>query len=559
MPLWRAAKQVSRLLPALSGQRLVTAGVVALLGIVLSVAVWVRAESDRRTELTSMLGSIADRTTSRIEWQMQREVDGVRFLTTLVQSGAVGGAPAWPLQAGLILQEYPGLDWVAWVLPDSSVRGFVGRDTSVSMDPEVLRQTRFQLASQATTIHERWNDAYEYHVFAPVTVDTIRMGVIVAQARVDSLWLRRQPSLMGTYTVQLLGEDDRLIPLRVVPDSLAPPWMRMRRTITSPAGSLLRMDVVPPDDFVRQVSSGWPLMFLLTGAFLSFAIGALLIQFMRLRDFSSALERTNRDLDEKLTDLSRRDEELRRLNDDLGERVQVRTGELSRALREVETFNHSVSHDLRSPIGAILNFSVVLEEDHGDRIEPDGRRLLERIRGAAARANQLLDSLAEFSAAEVQPGAIRPLDMKDLAERAYAEALGRESLPEGVRFEVDPLPLALGDPELVHRVFVNLIGNALKYSRDRVARIVRVAGEPGPRENTYRVTDNGCGFDPARASEAFEAFRRLHGNEVEGSGLGLAIVAKIIGRLGGRVWAESDGVSGATFHFTLPPAEGAVS
>jgi signal transduction histidine kinase len=88
---------------------------------------------------------------------------------------------------------------------------------------------------------------------------------------------------------------------------------------------------------------------------------------------------------------------------------------------------------------------------------------------------------------------------------------------------------------------------------------VDVAGESGPRENVYRVKDNGCGFEPSRASEAFEAFRRLHGSDIEGSGLGLAIVAKIIGRLGGRVWAESDGATGACFYFTLPPAEDEVT
>lgn len=535
-------------------ERLTTAGMVAALGIALSVGVWFRAESTRRAELTAMLGAIADRMTSRIEWQMQQELDGVRFLASLMQA-TEGSTPAWPLQAGLVLQENPGLDWVAWVWPDSTVHGFCARDTAVRMDEHVLRQAQFQLQTPARAIKERWGDVYEYHVFIPILVDTTRMGVVVGQVRVDSMWVRRQPSLLGATTMIVLGEDDRPVPLRIVPDSLAAPWMTMRRTITAPSGAVLRMDLKPSNEFVRQVTSRWPVWFLLTGVFLSLAIGALLIQFLRLRDFSHALERTNRDLDARLTDLSRRDQELHSLNEELGERVKQRTAELSRALREVETFNHSVSHDLRSPIGAILNFSALLEEDHGPRIEAEGRRLLERISSAAGRANQLLDSLAEFSSTEVEPAEIRVLDMTDLAERAFAEASARESVQEEVAFTVDDLPAARGEPGLVQRVFVNLIGNALKYSRGRSPRVVHVSGRVEDMEAVYGVTDNGCGFDPKHEADVFQAFRRLHGSDIEGSGLGLAIVSKVVGRLGGRVWARSDGVNGASFFFTLPKAE----
>jgi signal transduction histidine kinase len=270
------------------------------------------------------------------------------------------------------------------------------------------------------------------------------------------------------------------------------------------------------------------------------------------------LEEKNRALDARVHELSRRDEELLRLNEELGERVKVRTAELAHALHEVETFNHSVSHDLRSPIGAILNFSAVLEEDHGDQIQAEGRRLLDRIRGAANRANHLLDSLAEYSTTEVKPGAIQLLDMTHQAERAYAEALGREPSPDNAEFQLSSLPPALGDPDLIHRVFVNLFGNALKYSRGRTPRRVAVSAETNGHEVVYRVADTGSGFDPARATDVFEAFHRLHGSEIEGSGLGLAIVAKIVRRLGGRVWAESDGSHGAEFYFTLPSEAAAI-
>jgi signal transduction histidine kinase len=315
------------------------------------------------------------------------------------------------------------------------------------------------------------------------------------------------------------------------------------------------VSLAPSDDLVRQVATPWPDLFLLAGLILSIAIGALLLQFLRLRDFSGALGRTNLSLDAQLAELSKRDRELRELNEALELRVRERTVELSRALREVETFSHSVSHDLRSPIGAILNYAGVLAEDFHGGLNAEGKRLLERVRAAAGRANQLLDSLVEFAASGAAPGEERVVDMLDVAQRAYAEAVGREGNHEEVRFTAETLPPAWGDPVLVHRVLVNLIGNALKYSRGRRPREVVVDGVENTTENTYRVRDNGRGFEPARAAELFEPFRRLHGSDVEGAGLGLAIVARSVGRMGGRVWAESDGSSGATFSFTLPRQE----
>jgi signal transduction histidine kinase len=125
--------------------------------------------------------------------------------------------------------------------------------------------------------------------------------------------------------------------------------------------------------------------------------------------------------------------------------------------------------------------------------------------------------------------------------------------PAHVSFESASLPAAVGDAALIGRVFSNLFSNALKYTRGQESRFIRVEGMKGDGENTYAVSDNGIGFDPAQASRLFEPFRRLHPSaKYEGTGLGLAIAAKIVRRHGGRMWAESDGQSGARFAFTLP-------
>ena len=235
------------------------------------------------------------------------------------------------------------------------------------------------------------------------------------------------------------------------------------------------------------------------------------------------------------------------------EAVRGASAKLLEAMTDLEAFSHSISHDLRSPIAAVLNYSAIIEQDWGDRLEDEGLRLLGRIRGSGEVAVRLLDQLVRFVWVERDAEERQGVDMTSLAREAFAElAVGSEN-PGDVRFELSELPAAHGSPALLLRVFRNLLSNSVKYTRGREGRRIEVAGVAGARENTYFVTDNGIGFDPRLHEAVFQPFHRLNAaTEFEGSGLGLAIVAKIVRRHGGRVWAESDGSSGARFCFTLP-------
>jgi signal transduction histidine kinase len=222
---------------------------------------------------------------------------------------------------------------------------------------------------------------------------------------------------------------------------------------------------------------------------------------------------------------------------------------------ELEAFSHSISHDLRSPIGAMLNYATIIEQDYGDRLGNEGVRLLRRIRASGEAAVNLLDQLVRFVWVE-REGEEREreqVNMTALAREAFAElAVGSEN-PGQVEFVLSELPAAHGSPELLLRVFRNLLSNSVKYTRGREDRRIAVVGFDGGPENTYVVSDNGIGFDPKLAGALYQPFCRLAAaKDSEGSGLGLAIVAKIVRRHGGRVWAESDGSSGARFSFTLP-------
>jgi two-component system sensor kinase len=180
-----------------------------------------------------------------------------------------------------------------------------------------------------------------------------------------------------------------------------------------------------------------------------------------------------------------------------------------------------------------------------------------RIRGSAERSIDLLEGLLKLSRAGRTELEIEPLDMNALAREAFAQARAGPAGEGGLDFVLEPLPPARGDRALIGSVFVNLLGNAAKYTRGREKRRIVVSGSPRGDVNVYAVSDNGVGFDDRHASKLFGAFERLHPSDrFEGAGIGLAIVARIVQRHGGRVWAEGRPEQGATFFFSLPPSDG---
>ena len=235
-------------------------------------------------------------------------------------------------------------------------------------------------------------------------------------------------------------------------------------------------------------------------------------------------------------------------------RVQERTVELSTANKELEAFTYSVSHDLRAPLRAIDGYSRMLEEDSGERLGEEGRRLLGVVRSSSRRMGRLIDDLLAFSRLVQQEPARTEIDMTQLAQEIAAE-LAREF--PSARVAVGELPPALADRTLLKQAWSNLIGNALKYSGKRDAAQIEVGGRTEPAQNVYWVRDNGVGFDMRYAAKLFGVFQRLHGqDEFPGTGVGLAIVQRVILRHRGRVWAEAKPQEGACFYFSLPRESG---
>jgi PAS domain S-box-containing protein len=216
--------------------------------------------------------------------------------------------------------------------------------------------------------------------------------------------------------------------------------------------------------------------------------------------------------------------------------------------KELESFSYSVSHDLRAPLRAIDGFSLMLEEDYSDRLDDEGRRLLAVVRRNAGAMGQLIDDLLAFSRLSRAPLATVQVDTMALVREVLAE-MG------DVKAQVTIAPLAsvAGDRALFKQLWINLIGNAVKYSALRDAPLITIDCREEGDAILYRIEDNGAGFDMAHYGKLFGVFQRLHTqSEFPGTGVGLAIVDRIVSRHGGRIWAEGRPGEGATFFFSLP-------
>lgn len=237
-----------------------------------------------------------------------------------------------------------------------------------------------------------------------------------------------------------------------------------------------------------------------------------------------------------------------RLMAELERRVVQRTSELEATNKELESFSYSVSHDLRAPLRAVDGYAQMLEEDFGGRLDEEGRRLLGVVRSSSRQMAQLIDDLLTFSRTGRREPTKGPVDMTGLARDVVAE-LGAD----GATVDIGALAPARADRALMRQVWLNLIGNALKYSAKGAHPRVEIGGRGEAGENVYWVRDNGVGFDMQYYNKLFGVFQRLHpAQEFPGTGVGLAIVQRVVTRHGGRVWAEGKTGEGAVFYFALP-------
>lgn len=245
------------------------------------------------------------------------------------------------------------------------------------------------------------------------------------------------------------------------------------------------------------------------------------------------------------------EQNLKQAND----RLERRTGELSEANIELESFTSSVAHDLRAPLRHIAGYSNVMMQDYGPRLDVAGLSCLGKISAGAQRMGRLVDDLLSLSKVGQQDLSVEdtPLNLMvgQAVEDLVLECPGRE-----LEWRIGDLSNAECDPGLVKQVFVNLLSNAVKYTRKREHAVIQLGQMSQNGERVIFIRDNGVGFEMQYAGKLFGVFQRLHkASEFEGTGVGLAIVQRIIRKHGGRIWAEAELDQGATFFFTLGSPE----
>jgi two-component system sensor histidine kinase/response regulator len=259
------------------------------------------------------------------------------------------------------------------------------------------------------------------------------------------------------------------------------------------------------------------------------------------------IQMQKKELIEKNNALEKAEVQIKQLNTDL----QMNLGKLEYINKELESFSYSISHDLRAPLRAIIGYSNMIEEDFGEIVGADGKRLVSVVQHNANKMNKLIDGLLQFSKSGKMEVSKSEIDMEGLVHHVIHDVC--DSTQRQVKIIVNQLYPVRADNMLITQVWVNLISNAIKYSSAKENPQIEIGATKDEHSIIYFVKDNGAGFSMDYADKLFGVFQRLHSAEqFEGTGVGLAIVQRIINRHGGRVWAEAQVNKGATFYFSLP-------
>ncbi len=508
----------------------------------------VQAEHQRKVTL-----QFARSLGSEIQWRLNDQIQASRRLARFWRRFGRQTWEEWEFDTRLYLEDN-GLDSVVWVDP-----GFMVRNWEVGLGTPMKPARAEDLAAIVASQEKAARDGVETFAgpflleggeHAHWTMVPIGKGgaALVAGRRLDAMF----DSVLRTHAeqcdVRIRDADDVLFERRS-PDCHSS--IQVETPIHAFAGRIWTLTIEPSPSIV-DVSNPLSYIVLVGGLLTATLLGSVMWTRGVTRAGAVALVGANRRLERTTLETHHAEMELRKLNDELESRVRGRTAALKEAVADLEAFNYSVSHDLRSPLGAIVNFAAIIEQDEGERLEEEGRLHLERIRASAMTALAMMDSLMEFSKAGRLSIETRRVSMRRLVEEVWNELVTADPKREA-EIRISELPDVVADPTLLRLVIANLLSNALKFSAVRPKTIIEIGGSRKDGECVIWVKDNGVGFRMESSERIFKVFTRLHpASRYPGTGVGLAIVSRIIGRHDGRVWCEGSPDGGATFYFTLP-------
>jgi len=242
---------------------------------------------------------------------------------------------------------------------------------------------------------------------------------------------------------------------------------------------------------------------------------------------------------------------IEELNDQLENRVIERTAQLESANKELEALSYSIAHDLKAPLRHITGYDELLMKKYADLLPEEGHQYLDNISSTAKNMGELIDGLLQFSRIGRIEINKEVLNMNDIID-TYIQPIIEEDTEHRIEFNINRMPLAFGDLEMMRSVWANLIENAVKFTSGKDVAKIAIGADETENDITFYIKDNGAGFDMKYISKLFSIFQRLHSREdYEGTGIGLATVQRVIMRHGGRIWAKAKVGEGAAFYFTL--------
>jgi signal transduction histidine kinase len=432
----------------------------------------------------------------------------------------------------------------------------------------------------------RVGDSLYYPIVTVAARDGKSLGYLVRWkvVRTTSKAVSDLSKLLGSKAELYVGNDDGSVWTNLAEPVPAPPLVRenLRKIVSydGPDGLVIAYAMpIPGTKWMVAVALSQALILEAAGRFLTWmiGIGALLvlggslIAWFISRNFTRPLDKlmlaagsieagNYSALDD--IDIHRRDElgrlaqsfnsmavRVHHTQAELEKKVQSRTQELEAVNKELEAFSYSVSHDLRAPLRAVSGYAMMLKEDYEDSFDDEAKRITGNILLNVKMMGRLIDDLLAFSRLGKREVRKQVTNMKELAETTVAEL----SPDEKYRIELGEIPWCKGDGDLLKQVWMNLIGNAVKYSSKRNDPHITVGSTQDAAGPIYFVRDNGAGFDSKYADKLFKVFQRLHSHEeFEGTGIGLALVKRILDKHKGQIWAESSPGDGAAFYFRLP-------
>jgi len=273
---------------------------------------------------------------------------------------------------------------------------------------------------------------------------------------------------------------------------------------------------------------------------------------MKVEKRTRELKIANEQLQLDVIERKKAEEQIKKLNEELEQKVIERTAQLEASIKELEGFTYSVSHDLRAPFRHIIGFAELLKERASQSLDEESMHYLDVISDSTKKLGRLLDDILDF----IRIGRTEMAKSKVSFDRLIKEVIDKmenETKGRDIVWKIDHLPEVYGDPDMFREVLVNLISNALKFTKPRPQAIIEIGCTSGDQEEVFYIRDNGVGFDMQYVKKLFGVFHRLHRpDEFKGTGIGLANVRRIIERHGGRNWAEGKVDEGAKFYFTLP-------